>query len=116
MWLFTTEGFVSVVKAHGSTDLLVVRGRDRISLEGISAATQEPILRTPDRDYPYRVVAPRDSVQSWISGAVRSLDYDNFKNEVAAMRGHGFAHALMSVWSVMHEVEDVEARGAHDNQ
>jgi hypothetical protein len=39
-----------------------------------------------------------------------AVDYKNFKSEVADTRGYGFAKPLNKVWSVMHEVEDAQAR------
>jgi hypothetical protein len=39
-----------------------------------------------------------------------SVDYKNFKSEVADSRGYGFAKPLNQVWSVMHDVEDEKAR------
>ena len=38
MWLFTETGFVSAVRHREDPDLLVVRARDRQSLEPIEAA------------------------------------------------------------------------------
>jgi hypothetical protein len=39
-----------------------------------------------------------------------SIDYKNFKSEVADTLGYAFAKPLNQVWSVMHEVEDEKAR------
>ena len=38
------------------------------------------------------------------------MEYTNFKSQVYATRGSDFTHALSSVWSTMHEVEDESAR------
>jgi hypothetical protein len=111
MWIFTTEGFVSIVQAYGDATSLVVRSRDRLSLEPLSDRAEVSIASSPERDYPYRVVAPREAVESWLVESVRALDYHNFKDEVAHSRGRHFAHALLSVWSAMHDVEDAGARG-----
>jgi hypothetical protein len=39
-----------------------------------------------------------------------SIDYKNFKSEVADTLGYGFAKPLNQVWSAMHDVEDAQAR------
>jgi hypothetical protein len=39
-----------------------------------------------------------------------SIDYKNFKSEVADSLGYGFAKPLNQVWSAMHDVEDSQAR------
>lgn len=107
MWLFTNTGFVSAVS--NGKDLLV-RARDRESLEPIAESTQATILTSPKNDYPYRVIVTHEFFAKWVSHMVMTITYKNFKSEVAVTRGYDFAHPLMKVWSAMHEVEDVEAR------
>ena len=40
----------------------------------------------------------------------QTIEYSNFKSEVAITRGAKFAKALSKVWSDMHDVEDKAAR------
>ncbi len=107
MWLFTNTGFVSAVK-QGSD--LVVRARDAESLEPIAKSINSEIIHTPEADYPYRVITDSETFAKWAQHMAKNIDYPNFKSEVAQVRGHDFAHALSRVWSVMHEVEDENAR------
>lgn len=107
MWLFTNTGFVSAVS--NGTDLMV-RSRDRESLEALSAITKQEIISTPKNDYPYRLVISNEIFAKWVTHMAQGISYKNFKSEVAATRGHEFAHPLMKVWSAMHEVEDDSAR------
>ena len=107
MWLFTNTGFVSAV-SNGED--LMVRSRDRESLEAIAETAKTEIITTPHNDYPYRVILTHDFFAQWVSHMVMTIAYKNFKSEVAATRGYDFAHPLMKVWSAMHEVEDDEAR------
>ena len=46
----------------------------------------------------------------WVNQQALAIKYKNFKAEVADTRGYGFAKPLNQVWSVMHEVEDDQAR------
>jgi hypothetical protein len=108
MWLFTNTGFVSAV-SNGQD--LMVRSRDRESLEPLAESAQTEILSTPKNDYPYRVIVTYEIFSQWVAHMATGINYKNFKSEVAATRGYDFSHPLMKVWSAMHEVEDAGARG-----
>ena len=107
MWVFTTSGFLSAVYKDGA---LQVRARDRKSLDALAKSTGAPIVATPLADYPYRIAITNEQFSNWLSQQAISIDYKNFKSEIADTRGYGFAKPLNQVWSVMHEVEDVQAR------
>jgi hypothetical protein len=103
MWIFTTEGFVSVVEKPGESEL-TVRARDRRSLAAFVDRAVVSVIETPMADYPYRVVVSREVLSDWLADHVASLDYGNFKSEVSRTRGWDYAHALSAVWSDMHQV------------
>jgi len=107
MWLFTNTGFVSAV-SEGKD--LMVRARDKQSLEPIAESAKVNIISTPKNDYPYRVIVTHEFFAQWVAHMAININYKNFKSEVASTRGYGFAHPLMDVWSAMHEVEDQGAR------
>ena len=107
MWLFTNTGFVSAV-SNGKD--LMVRARDRASLEPISESAQVAVIATPQNDYPYRVTVSHELFSKWVAHMASGITYKNFKSEVAATRGCEFAHPLIKVWSAMHEVGDHYAR------
>ena len=110
MWLFTETGFISTVRHYGEKEQLVVRSRDSESLASLSKFSGIEIQKTPFNDYPYRLHVEESVFSLWLSRQLQQLDYTNFKSRVHDTRGHEFADALMSVWSVMHDVEDTEAR------
>lgn len=107
MWVFTTSGFVSAVFKDGA---IQVRARDRKSLEPLVKQTGATITPTPLADYPYRIAITNEQFAAWVSQVALSVNYKNFKSEIADTRGYGFAKPLNQVWSVMHEVEDAKAR------
>jgi hypothetical protein len=107
MWIFTNTGFVSAV-SNGRD--LMVRSRDRESLEPLAESANSEIIATPANDYPYRTIVSHQVFLRWVSHMASNITYKNFKSEVAATRGHDFAHPLMKVWSAMHEVEETAAR------
>jgi hypothetical protein len=107
MWLFTNTGFVSAV-SNGKD--LMVRARDRESLELNADSARTEIIATPQNDYPYRIIVTHEFFAKWVSHTVAGITYKNFKSEVTATRGYDFALPLMKVWSAMHEVEDKNSR------
>ncbi len=68
------------------------------------------MVATPLADYPYRISITNEQFAAWVNQQALSIDYKNFKSEVADTRGYGFAKPLNQVWSVMHDVEDEKAR------
>jgi hypothetical protein len=107
MWIFTNTGFVSAV-SNGKD--LMVRSRDRESLEPLAESAKTEIIATPANDYPYRTIVSHEIFSRWAAHMASNIAYKNFKSEVASTRGYDFAHPLMKVWSAMHEVEDPSAR------
>jgi hypothetical protein len=107
MWVFTTSGFVSAVYKDGALQL---RARDRKSLSALAQETGAEITATPLADYPYRIAITTEQFANWAERQAKSVNYKNFKSEVADTRGYGFAKALNKVWSAMHDVEDEKAR------
>lgn len=110
MWLFTTTGFISAVQDRHDPHSLIVRARDKESLQPLAEAAGSTITATPAADYPYRTAVTKDAFADWTRAQAGGIDYPNFKSEVAHTRGHDFADALMGVWSTMHDVEDSDAR------
>jgi len=115
MWLFTQNGFVSAVAHRHKVGVLLVRARDRESLDSLIDYTSSPDLpneihHTPSADYPYRLEIDRMQFARWLVDQTYDIDYDNFKNRVHDVRGDDFAMPLHKVWDVMHDVEDIDAR------
>lgn len=97
MWIFTTGGFVSAVEHRDDARSLLVRARDRGSLDPVVAACGGAIESTPDADYPYRVTVTRDRFAEFLVNEVHNIDYPNFKE--AAMRDQPeWSMFLHSVW------------------
>lgn len=107
MWLFSTTGFISVVSQG---DSLLVRSRDRASLEKLSNFCKSQIEKTPLADYPYRTLVSAEILSKFMSYEILNIDYRNFKSEVEAVLGYDYAKPLHKVWDIMHEVEDLGAR------
>ena len=113
MWIFTETGFVSAVQHRETPEYLVVRARDKQSLDQLADLCDVQVKFTPNADYPYRVIVTKADFTSWMNDNIDFLGYSNYKNQVAITRGKDYAHTLGSVWSTMHDVEDEQARNRY---
>lgn len=68
MWLFTSEGFVSVVAHSEKPDTLIVRARDEGSLLSLVEATGATLRRTKSNDYGFRIQLPKHALIECLSG------------------------------------------------
>jgi hypothetical protein len=103
MWLFTSEGFASVVAHSEKPDTVLVRARDEGSLLSLVESTGATLRHTPNNDYPYRIEALREAFSAWLEDQVSNLDYGNYKNHIWSERPE-FGAALHDVWVAMHQV------------
>lgn len=125
MWLFIGDGFVSAVEDREDSGRLLIRARDRASLEllldqiELAGAAEGPdgraveklvasdIVETPRADYRYRVAMTKETfavvVQHYI---LNHLTYDNFKNHVEQVRGKVYHDILLDVWFDHRELDD----------
>ena len=116
MWLFTTDGFFSAVAHRDDPETILVRARvreDALRLQ--EAIGQGEVTETPDADYRYRVLLPRETWSAYLAAAGDTIDYPNFKNAVAARQGADRARVYAGVWSVMFELQQREVDGADES-
>lgn len=106
MWVFTQDGYVSAVASDKDRDKLVVRARDRESLEMLSEMTGQELVELPGRDYEYRLFVDRGVFNEWLLVQADGVDYTNFKNRIWQTRGDVFHDACSAVWGAMLEVSD----------
>lgn len=114
MWVFTTIGFFSIVAHRGKPGFVLVRARDRSDLvafrKALGVLPAPPILATPDADYGFRIVARQAEVATVLDELTRAIDYDNFKNAVAARQGHARADRYHDVWFVVAQLQKQPGR------
>lgn len=106
MWLFSETGFVSAVVDLQDKNKMIVRGRDKKSLEPLAKLAGVKILDTPQRDYPHRVFVSKKKFTEWVVENISTMQYNNYKSRMYQTRGADFTHSLSEVWSVMHQVEE----------
>ena len=115
MWIFSETGFVSAVRKNEYPDVITVRARDRESLEALAATAGVEIAQSPYGDYPSRAFVKPEVFSAWVSEVASTIEYDNFKSHIAHTKGYDYAHTLGSVWSVMLDTEDEDARVLHNH-
>ena len=104
MWLFSSEGFISVVAHTGKPDTLLVRARDEGSLLSLQGVTGATLKHTPSADYPYRIEALREAYGVWVLEEISRLTYRNYKSHMWSARPE-LGDALHAVWAAMHAIE-----------
>jgi hypothetical protein len=122
MWLFTTDGFFSVVCAsegHGNRrqsvdlNLLMIRARARSHLVNLKRRFPDllkhhEILQSHSSDYAFRIVVQRDVWQQVLLRFSERIDYGNSKGAVADKRQPGnraYEQSLHDVWEVMRQLQ-----------
>lgn len=101
MWVMTTEGFYSAVEDRDDPDAVFVRSRVREDAERLADAVGETALETPDADYAFRVRVAKVDWARYLADIATEIDYDNFKNAVAARQGPVRARLYGEVWGVL---------------
>jgi len=101
MWVFTRDGFYSVVHdRYCQPDELMVKSRDKRDLIRLSKKIPlGTVLETKKADYRYRAVIKRSSWAAYVSHEALEIDYDNFKSTVHGMDEDETREvAYMNVW------------------
>ena len=101
MWLFTSNGFVSVVASRDSQDDLLVRARVRDHLQALFP--QASVIETLDADYRFRTIVNKKVVRKFVTDQVNAINYPNFKDTVTDTKYHA---ACLRVWSSMYDLQD----------
>ncbi len=112
MWIFTSTGFVSTVQHRDDPERLVVRARDRVSLEPLIARTGAEVNPWQGGDYAFRIVVDRAAFEAWLAEQAQAIDYTNFKDSALEARGGRFEETLHDVWSIMMRFQRAEQRDA----
>lgn len=91
----------SAVQDRYDHDALFVRARVRDDVEHLAAAVGGSVLKTPSADYRFRVRVAKADWTHYVAQRAAEIDYDNFKNAVAARQGTARAGVYGKVWRVL---------------
>jgi hypothetical protein len=108
MWLLYPKYlFMSVVdnKQDRTHSTLLVRFRRRKNAEAFLTDFPVAVLRTtPDRDYRYRAVVPKEAMAEIIKKLVEGIDYRNFKDEAFRVSQDTAESVLLhQIWDLTQE-------------
>ena len=120
MWILATTGFYSIVqkpwdRAKGTLTIRARVRRDLINLKERYLPSLADIIETEDSDYRYRATAPQDEVVQAMAKITADIDYDNFKDAVAARQGYERAAIYHDVWSDLYRLQRIKASGEATN-
>jgi hypothetical protein len=106
MWLATKHGFYSIVEKAPTN--FHIRARVRQDLENLRnlIGGDWEILEWPLADYRYRVIVDRKGFVEVMGALALSLDYPNFKSEIAATPDQrAKLHAFHQVWALLSDLQ-----------
>ena len=98
MWLFFSDGFLSIVAHRDKPEHLLVRSRNMEHLEDLFPDSKRFSLKYSD--YPHRAIISRKEVAKMLSNYVMSMNYDNFKNSIPNKE---FRDTCNIIWSTMYQ-------------
>lgn len=86
MWIASKHGFYSIVQKGGSFHVRARARKDLLNLMGATHGELGPglISESPHADYRWRVVLPAGDMEPVWAALAESVDYPNFKSEIAA--------------------------------
>ena len=110
MWLFSDQGFYSVVAHNRDPGKLLVRARVRADLEALREQIPEIRIYSDRRaDYRWRAVVSRAEWVKAVALLAASIDYPNFKAAVAE-RQPGDRHSVYQrVWGEMLSLQQADS-------
>lgn len=119
MWVMTPYGFTSAVAHRTKKNYVLVRARDKESLEyfcDFAGLKRNKVFTDMPSDYPFRVVCKRKTYEQFLLASARDITYDNFKNRAGQVRGKkGYVDFLMRVWSAGHMLTPADVTRANNS-
>lgn len=112
MWVFTKQGFISIVEHRDNADDLLVRSRASEDIEALFPSAS--IEFDPSADYVWRAVVPRLEVMAVVSDCVADVDYDSHAKENMTDNGRDTLRysAYLKVWDAMYNFQETLRRRA----
>ena len=111
MWVFTRYGFFSISCPDWDKSQLQVRARARKHLAALQDRFQHlklfEVRETPDADYRYRIVVPKQIWVETITALAQEQTWSNFKNEASRCQHDPlYDHALHKIWTIMYNTSN----------
>ena len=107
MWIFMPSGgFISIVQKPGDeiNDQLTIRARAKIDLVELRdnfLAGLGPIETGGGTDYAFRARASRADFAVAVTKMTQAIDFTNYKDRVAKIKGSARARIYAAVWGAL---------------
>lgn len=110
MWIFTTEGFFSIVmKQFNENDPpFQVRARLAGDMENLIETLnfKKNIIHTPHADYHFRITVDEEELIKIMTRLADDIDYDNFKSMIHHSKDQEHKlGAYYKVWQAMYDLQ-----------
>lgn len=107
MWIYTKQGFISVVQHQDDSNIVVVRARRFDHLRDVLIAGKvdenKQIIKTLNGDYPYRSEITHEEFAKMMSQLANNVTYLNFKNSV--VKKTAYEEVLHKTWAISQDME-----------
>lgn len=102
MWVFTRDGFFSVVKKGCETDEVMVRARQKSDLVELGTRLNFTLCIQTDTgtDYAFRAVLKKSDWAGYLADEAMHLDYENFKGALSN-KDHARQTAYCQCWKAL---------------
>jgi len=102
MWVFTPDGFYSVVAHRSQRRRLIVRCRVEEDMDALRQHIPGlEVFEDEHADYRWRAIVTKREWKRALARMGEAIDYDNFKNEVTRRQGDLRHDVYMRVWSAV---------------
>ena len=102
MWVFTPQGFLSIVQHNAMPDHFQVKSRVPGPLESLWPDHEVEVIDWAD--YRYRITIEKPEVLPVLLEVIASVDHTSFKD--ACSDDANYHLALSSVWQVMYSFQE----------
>jgi hypothetical protein len=111
MWIFSKQGFFSIVKKKylDQPKPYQIRARSLNDLENLikAADLEEEIIETPYADYFFRIIADQADLEKIFNILQKELKYENFKNMVGRHEDQrDKLDAYHKIWKTMYNYQN----------
>ena len=98
MWLFFSDGFLSIVAHRERPNHLLVRSRNMAHLKVLFPNAEHFSL--VNSDYAHRAIVSRKEVSIVLTNYLMTMKYDNYKNSI---NEYIFKETCNVIWSIMYQ-------------
>ena len=104
MWVFTKDGFYSIVSKDCQPNEVQIKTRSELDLHNLcnKLNISPPIIKEEFDGYPYRTIINKNLWISYLTDYVNDIDYDNVRNHIIDREDNQRKDAYKKVWKTMY--------------